>query len=209
MITRSTDQLCQPFLNRPIRIDIADPRESKLILEATPSILNLLVFLSEKDRPDGGFRATDDEKFASPWRREGPLPERADSGFGGGRRRFNNDEQSAEPREPSASENTTNWRSTRPPPSRITPESDFPPKRRGSGFPTPSHDAEPSAADSEEKWTKGSKLKPSSGNESQPGSRYGSMRGGGGRGEMGPPPTPSTADEGPWRRAKPTESASR
>ncbi|GJE85665.1 RNA-binding protein [Phanerochaete sordida] len=139
----------------------------------------------------GGF---DDEKFASPWRRDGPLPDRGAPDRGGSRPRFEG-ASSREPLPPSMADGASEWRSSRPRTS--APEPEVPSfKRRGSGFRSP--DAPPSgAADSEEKWSIGSRFQPSA--PAEPASRFGSVRG---RGEMGPPRDASgpTNDESDWRR---------
>ena len=196
------DHCQQNFSNRQIRVNVAEPRTSIL----SPKIRTSSNTHTEKER-EGGFGRNDDEKFASPWRREGPLPVRDDAGAGGPRRRYDNIAgPGGEPREPSASDNNSDWRSNRAPP-RIPSESDMPPRRKGSGFSTPQHEGEPSPADAEEVWAKGSKFKPSPSAENQSGGKFGSMRG---RPEGGQSPVlPSPADDGPWRRARPAGSTSR
>ncbi|KAH8117726.1 hypothetical protein DFH11DRAFT_1723761 [Phellopilus nigrolimitatus] len=161
--------------NRPIRVNVAEPQRS------------------------GGFGSGDDDKFSGNWRRDGPLPDLTPQGRdGGSRRRF---EGVSEPPRDSASDNISDWRSSRPP-SRFQPESE-PVRRRGSGFSTPSHDGEASPADTEEKWTIGGRFKPSAstggGTDSQSGSRFGSLRG---RGDMGPPQT-TVGEENNWRGGRP------
>ncbi|THH29483.1 hypothetical protein EUX98_g4722 [Antrodiella citrinella] len=150
----------------------------------------------------GGSGGFDDDKFASNWRRDGPLPD-APNSRDGSRKRFDGP-PSREPPPSTLADNASDWRSSRAPPrpSAAPPlESDqgdpsF--KRRGSGF--RSQEGAPSgAADAEESWTIGSKFKPSAPAEGgSPGSRFGSLRG---RGDMGPPKEPSvTPDESDWRR---------
>lgn len=146
----------------------------------------------------GGSGGFDDEKFAGPWRRDGPLPDSASRG--GSRGRF----EGAGPREPpppSVSDNASDWRSSKPR-SSVPPEPEGPSfRRRGSGFRSP--DAPPSSADSDEKWSIGSRFQPSA--PAEPASRFGSVRG---RGEMGPPrETSSVADEGDWRRPSASRSS--
>lgn len=158
------------FHSRSIRVNVADPPKER-----------------ERGR---GFGQSDDDKFAGPWRRDGPLPDLGrDSG---NRRRY--DGLPSENRE-AVSDTNADWRSNRPPP-RFPIETDAPPvRRRGSGFSTPTHEGEASPADAEEKWTIGGKFRPSPSSDNQPGGRFGSVRG---RGDMGPPPP--VVDEGPWRR---------
>lgn len=159
---------------------------------------------SEKER-SGAFGGSDDDKFAGNWRREGPLPDLNPQGrdSSGSRRRF--DGISPEPGRESLSDTNSDWRSNRPARFNAEPE---PPRRKGSGFSTPTHEGEMSPADTEKKWTIGGKFKPSFSpdTESQSGSRFGSVRG---RGEMGPPPPPSSvADESDWRKPRPARNNS-
>lgn len=161
----------------------------------------LTCLLLAKERTGGGFGYGDDDKFSGNWRRDGPLPE-APGRDGGSRRRY--DGLASEANRESVSEGNENWRSNRP--ARTLPEADVPPvRRRGSGFSTP-HEGESSPADAEDKWTIGSKFKagPPAG-EGQTGGRFGSTRG---KGDMGPPPAPSVADESDWRRPKPSRNSS-
>ncbi|KAI5121217.1 hypothetical protein M0805_007226 [Coniferiporia weirii] len=160
------------FSSRAIRVNIAEPQKER----------------------SGGFGSADDDKFSGNWRRDGPLPD-LNPPQGGSRRRYEG--ISAEPNRESVAEGKSDWRSSRAPP-RSPPEAEVP-RRRGAGFAALSHEGDVSPADAEEKWSIGSKFKPSSGpapgSDSQPGSRFGSMRG---KGDMGPPSAPS--DEGVWRR---------
>ncbi|KAH8093701.1 hypothetical protein BXZ70DRAFT_948768 [Cristinia sonorae] len=155
----------------------------------------------------GGSGGGDDDKFASNWRRDGPLPD-LNSSRDGSRRRFDGP-PSRDPPPSTLADNASDWRSSRPPPrappSAPTEDVGGPSfKRRGSGFKSPEGPPPPSGpADSEETWTIGSKFKPSAPAEGgSPGSRFGSLRG---RGDMGPPKeTPSPPDESPsdWRRPR-------
>jgi len=153
----------------------------------------------------GGSGGFDDDKFASNWRRDGPLPDLPNSREGS-RRRFDGP-PSRDPPPSTLADNASDWRSSRAPP-RASPaatplESDqggpsF--KRRGSGFRS-QEGAASGAADAEETWTIGSKFKASTPAEgSAPGSRFGSVRG---RGDMGPPKeTSSPPEESDWRRPR-------
>lgn len=156
-----------------------------------------------KERSGGGFGHGDDDKFSGNWRRDGPLPD-APGRDGGNRRRYEG--LGSEATRESVAEGNADWRSNRP--ARILPEADVPPvRRRGSGFSTPSHEGgELSPADNDAKWTIGGKFKTGSpAAEGQSGGRFGSVRG---RGDMGPPPAPSVADESDWRRPKPARNSS-
>ncbi|EKM57901.1 uncharacterized protein PHACADRAFT_251826 [Phanerochaete carnosa HHB-10118-sp] len=143
-----------------------------------------------KERSSFGGGGFDDDKFSGNWRRDGPPPDLPSRG--GSRSQFEGG-TAREPPPPSVSESANDWRSSRPRAS-IPPESEAPSfKRRGSGLRSP--DAPPPGpADTEEKWSIGSRFQPST--PSEPASRFGNVRG---RGEMGPPRDP--ADEGDWRRA--------
>jgi translation initiation factor 4B len=151
----------------------------------------------------GGFGGFDDDmKFDSPWRRDGPLPDLPNS-RDASRRRF--DGPSSERPLLSVAENVDQWRSNRP--SRLAATPDPEPtmaRRKSSGFSTPEGQTGP--ADTDEKWTKGSKFTPSTGDDIA-GSKFGGFKG---RSDMGPPkelPAPSIADENDWRnssRPKPT-----
>lgn len=121
-----------PFQNRPIRVSVASPQQSKF--------------------------AGEDDKFDQPWRRDGPLPPR-EGGFKSSRfddgptgNRFRDDKAS------SVSESTSDWRTGRPPapPAGRFEDGPRPPRRSGLSTPT-----EPSAADTAESWAKGSKFTPS------------------------------------------------
>ncbi|EJD49580.1 hypothetical protein AURDEDRAFT_112442 [Auricularia subglabra TFB-10046 SS5] len=137
--------------NRTIRVNVAEP---------------------PKERERGGYgggSAFDDDKFAGPWRREGPLPERSPprrryedrSRFDDGPERGSRFDRDRE-RESGPAEENNDWRSTARP-SRV-PELSVempPPDRpiRRSGFPTPV--GGPSLADGDGAWQIGSKFKPS------------------------------------------------
>ena len=140
----------------------------------------------------GGFE--DDAKFDSPWRRDGPLPDLSDSRGDMSRRRIDG-QPSGERQTLSVAEGADQWRSNRP--SRMAAPVDSEPspsRRKGSGFSTP--EGQPGPADTEDKWTKGSKFTPSA-NEDSNGNRFGGFRG---RSDMGPPKDiPSVADESDWR----------
>ncbi|KAF9516930.1 hypothetical protein BS47DRAFT_1371539 [Hydnum rufescens UP504] len=161
------------MMNRTIRISVAEPPKER-----------------------GGF---DDDRFAGPWRREGPLPPLPSSssrshttersGFGSG---FSSRPSvEAEGAAPHLAELNNDWRSnrpTRPPPSERSP----PPPRRPSGPP----DGPPHPAHVEQTWTIGSKFKPSVPAETVPERRtlFGGRRG----------DTPAGAGESPeeisdWR----------
>ncbi|EIN04911.1 hypothetical protein PUNSTDRAFT_55250 [Punctularia strigosozonata HHB-11173 SS5] len=139
----------------------------------------------ERGFGSGGF---DDEKFASPWRRDGPLPDLPNSRESSRRpSRFD-----AERVQASASDGINDWRSSPrgPPPPLPGDDREAPSfRRKASGL---RNDTPAGPADVEDTWAKGSKFKPSE----EPPSRFGSMRG---RGDMGPPP--SSEAEGDWRSA--------
>ncbi|THH10308.1 hypothetical protein EW145_g1409 [Phellinidium pouzarii] len=170
------------FSSRAIRVNVAEPQKER-----------------------SGFGSGDDDKFAGNWRRDGPLPDLGSQGRdGGSRRRYEGN--STEPSRDSMSDGNTDWRSNRVPP-RFPIEAEVPlVRRRGSGFSTPSHEGEASPADAEEKWSIGSKFKPTTGvatgTDSQPGSRFGSMRA---KGDMGPPQTPT--DDSDWRKGRPARNS--
>ncbi|KAI0762040.1 hypothetical protein BC629DRAFT_1294352 [Irpex lacteus] len=163
-----------PLAGRTVRISVAEP---------------------PKERSGFGGGGFDDDKFASNWRRDGPLPELA--GRDGSRRRFDGP-SSREPPPPAVSDNISDWRSSRAPPARASPSSPpselEPPRRRGSGF--RAQEGGPSgAADSEDVWSKGSKFVPS-GPPDEPRSRFG-----GRRGDLGPArEPPAVTEESDWRR---------
>ncbi|KAJ3557950.1 hypothetical protein NP233_g11609 [Leucocoprinus birnbaumii] len=138
-----------------------------------------------KERSFGHGGAEDSSKFDNPWRREGPLPDLPNAREP--RRKF----EGAPDKLSSASESVSDWRSQRAP---KLPEPEVP-RRKGSGF----FNGE-SAADKDEVWTMGSKFKPSSTDEG-PGSRFGSLR-------VKQESVPSAADEGDWRRSRPSPSGS-
>lgn len=141
----------------------------------------------------GGFE--DDTKFDSPWRRDGPLPD-LPGGREAPRRRFEGSPSGDKP-PPSVAEGADQWRSSRPSRLAAAPEPDSSiPKRKGSGFSTP--EGQSGRADTEEKWSKGSKFTPSTNDDA------GSKFGGGfkGRSDMGPPKeisAPSIVEESDWR----------
>jgi len=154
------------------------------------------VSVAEPPKERGGFGGgfDDDTKFDSPWRRDGPLPD-LPSSREASRRRF--DGPSSERPPPSVAEGAEQWRSNRP--SRLAPLSDPEPPiaRKSSGFSTPEGQTGP--ADTDEKWTKGSKFTPSTGEDTAGGRLGGGFKG---RSDMGPPrepPVPSIADENDWR----------
>ncbi|KAI0084105.1 hypothetical protein BDY19DRAFT_973829 [Irpex rosettiformis] len=164
----------QPLAGRTVRISVAEP---------------------PKERSGfGGGIGFDDDKFASNWRRDGPLPDL--SSRDGSRRRFDGS-SSREPPPPAVSDNVSDWRSSRAP-ARASPSSPVselePPRRRGSGF--RSQEGGPSGpADSDDVWVKGSRFIPS-GPPDEPRSRFS-----GRRGDMGPPrDSQPVVDEGDWRR---------
>lgn len=157
-----------------------------------------LISVEAKER-SGGFGSSDD-KFSGNWRRDAPLPDTpSHNRDGGSRRRYEGLSGGAEAARDSVPDNNVNWRSSRP---ARAPEPDVPAvRRRGSGFSTP-HEGDTSPADAEEKWSIGGKFKPSGPPpEGQSGGRFGQPRVG--RGDMGPPPVPSAADEGVWRKPRP------
>ncbi|KAG8930365.1 hypothetical protein FRC00_001184 [Tulasnella sp. 408] len=143
---------------RTVRVSVAEPQK-------------------EREPRSGGF---DDDKFSSPWRREGPLPplDRPPRGGGsrfsdapsadrGERMGFGSRFVPSSPRGPGSrdlppgeSENNSDWRATarprapQPPPDR--PSSG---PRKTSGFAT--HEGPAHAADTEDSWSKGSKFSPS------------------------------------------------
>ncbi|KII89606.1 hypothetical protein PLICRDRAFT_39716 [Plicaturopsis crispa FD-325 SS-3] len=164
------------FSGRTIRVSVAEPPK-------------------ERGGFGGGF--DDDAKFASPWRRDGPLPDLPSSDSRDvSRRRFDGPPPSDAIS--GVSEGVNDWRSSQPSrrPAAI-PEPEVPSfKRRGSGFATPEGQA--SVADKEENWTIGSKFKASAGADE--GSKYGGFRG---RGDMGPPKdtSPPAGGDSDWRSA--------
>lgn len=119
------------FQNRPIRVSVASPQQSKF----------------------GG----EDDKFDQPWRRDGPLPPR--EGFRPSRfddgppgNRFKEDKP------PSVSETASDWRTGRAAAAAPSRFEDGPRPPRRSGLSTPT---ETSAADAADSWSKGSKFTPS------------------------------------------------
>ncbi|KAG6819591.1 hypothetical protein H0H93_010475 [Arthromyces matolae] len=171
------------FSGRTVRVSVAEPPKERSAF-------------GDRAGSGGGFE--DDSKFDNPWRREGPLPELARDSS---RRRHDGppsgDRERERERLPSVAENISDWRANRPART-VVPEESQPPRRR-SGFSTP--DAQPSAADAAETWTRGSKFVAS---PTAPEERYGSLRG---RGDMGPPKE-SPADDGDWRAKKSSSPAS-
>lgn len=141
---------------RTVRVSVAEPQK-------------------ERER-GGGF---DDDKFSSPWRRDGPLPplDRPPRGGGsrfsdapsadrGERMGFGSRFVPSSPRgggsrdlPPGEAENNSDWRSTArprgPPPPTDRPSTG---PRKTSGF-TP-HEGPAHAADTEDTWSKGSKFSP-------------------------------------------------
>lgn len=135
---------------------------------------------TEKER-SGGF---DDDKFASPWRREGPLPDRGGFSGRGPSSRYDDAPErdrgermgfgsrfvpstdgprggprNMEPPGPTEAETNSDWRAgarARPPPP-PTPDRGGPLTRKGSGFGTGTGEGT-HAADTEESWSKGSKF---------------------------------------------------
>lgn len=121
------------------------------------------------------------------------MPESRDSS----RRRFDGP-PSGERAPPSVAEGVDQWRSSRPSRLAAAPETEQPvARKKGSGFSTP--EGQSGLADTEDKWTKGSKFTPSAGEESA-GSRFGS--GFKARSDMGPPkevPVSSVVEDNDWR----------
>lgn len=144
--------------------------------------LNFFVtFLPAKERSgrDGGF---DDDKFAGPWRREGPPPATNDrGGFRSGPSKFDDERggfgsrfgsgadgpgrggPSREAPESTEAESNSDWRaSARPVRAPPTPlgggDRPGPPSRKTSGFPSQEG---PHAADTDSVWQRGTKFSPS------------------------------------------------
>ncbi|OCH94894.1 hypothetical protein OBBRIDRAFT_788892 [Obba rivulosa] len=145
----------------------------------------------------GGF--DDDSKFAGPWRRDGPLPDLPSRDAP--QRRFDGPPGAREPPPSSVSDNISDWRSAQPARRTTTmspSESEGPSfKRRGPG--PRDDDRSLGPADTEDRWTIGSKFKPSA--AEPPASRFGGAKA---RGDMGPPKDASSApEEDNWRRAGP------
>ncbi|GBE88454.1 hypothetical protein SCP_1302690 [Sparassis crispa] len=144
----------------------------------------------------GGHSGFDDEaKFASNWRREGPLPDLPSSRDAS--RRRDGHQSMREPPPPSVSDTASDWRSSRAPARSSTTtsldsESSF--RRRGSGF---KEGVPHGSAETEDSWTMGSRFKPTAPSGEGPGSRFGSMRG-----VVPPRDAPSPPDEGDWRRPR-------
>ncbi|PCH42616.1 hypothetical protein WOLCODRAFT_137991 [Wolfiporia cocos MD-104 SS10] len=157
------------FAGRTIRVSVAEP---------------------PKERSGFGGGGFDDEKFASPWRREGPLPDLPSRD--GSRRRFDGP-PSRDPPPTSISETASDWRSSTRAPVRPPPESEL--RRRSFRESAPETH---SAADTEESWSRGSKFRPAAPPAEGPGNKFGKPRG-----DMGPPrDAPSPPDEGDWRRPR-------
>lgn len=152
------------FAGRTIRVSVAEPQKNSSM--------------------GGGF--DDDSKFDSPWRRDGPLPDREAP-----RGRMDAGERAE--RTPSASEHVDQWRSSK---TRAPVESDAPPfRRRASGF--GGADSPSGAADREDSWSMGSKFKPSNNPEdttTAPVQRINNARRG---------PEASVGEDSDWRRSRP------
>ncbi|KAI0688100.1 hypothetical protein BC835DRAFT_1374227 [Cytidiella melzeri] len=183
-------------------VDFADLEGLKLGLAKSGNTLagravRISVAEPPKERSGfGGGGGFDDDKFSNSWRRDGPLPDQ--SSRDGPRRRFEGP-PSRETPPPAASDNISDWRSSRPPAraSPSTPPAELEPsfKRRGTGMRV-QDGGPPGPADAEDVWTKGSKFVPSAPVE-EPRNRFGSRS----RGEAVPArDPPSAADEGVWRR---------
>lgn len=195
----------QSLSSRTIRVSIAEPREYYVTARHW---MMQLTRPTAKERSGFGGGFEDDTKFDNPWRRDGPLP---DLPGAGGDRDGSRRGPGGGPPPPSVAEGVDQWRSSRPPRLTTAPDSELPvARRKGSGFATP--EGQVGLADTEEKWSKGTKFTPS-GSEDNPGSRFGT--GFKPRSEMGPPkdpPAPSVAEgESDWRsssRPKPVPRAS-
>lgn len=144
----------------------------------------LILLIEKNSSMGGGF--DDDSKFDSPWRRDGPLPDREAP-----RGRMDAGERAE--RTPSASEHVDQWRSSK---TRAPVESDAPPfRRRASGF--GGADSPSGAADREDSWSMGSKFKPSNNPEdttTAPVQRINNARRG---------PEASVGEDSDWRRSRP------
>jgi translation initiation factor 4B len=152
------------------------------------------VSVAEPPKERSGFGGNDDSKFDSPWRRDGPLPDRDHDSS---RRRF--DGPRPEPL-PSVSENAGDWRSSRP--RAAVPEPETPTgsmRKKTIGFGSDNA----GAADREDNWSKGSKFKPAE-ESAPPAGRFGSR----GRGDMGPPRDPAP-EESDWRGSSRTRPSAR
>lgn len=154
----------------------------------------MLMLRQAKERGGFGGGFEDDTKFDSPWRRDGPLPDLPGS-RDASRRRFDGPPSGERP-PPSVAEGADQWRSSRPSRLAAAPDAE-PPRRKTSSFSNPEGQVGP--ADTEDKWSKGSKFTPSTSDDS-----VGSKFGGGfkSRSDMGPPrdmPTSSIAEESDWR----------
>ncbi|KAI0313177.1 hypothetical protein OF83DRAFT_1142553 [Amylostereum chailletii] len=156
---------------RTIRVSVAEPPK-------------------ERSGFGGGGFGGDDAKFASDWRRTGPLPDLpGDGSRESSRRRYDSGAGERGPPPSSLADNASEWRSSRP--ARGPPPG---PEPRRPGF--FAEGATTGAADREETWSKGSKFRPSEPSEER---RSGS--GFRGRGDMGPPADtpPAASDTGDWR----------
>jgi len=152
----------------------------------------MLILCIAKERGGFGGGFEDDVKFDSPWRRDGPLPDLPHSRETS-RRRF--DGPAGDRPSPSVAEGADQWRSNRPSRLAAAPDAE-PPRRKTSSFSTP--EGQVSLANTEDKWTKGSKFTPS--NDDSAAAKFGS--GFKARHDMGPPrevPGPSVAEESDWR----------
>ncbi|KIM84764.1 hypothetical protein PILCRDRAFT_817555 [Piloderma croceum F 1598] len=172
---------------------------------ASLSSRTVRVSVAEPPKERGGFGGgyEDDVKFDSPWRRDGPLPDLPNSRETS-RRRFDGPPGERPP--PSVAEGADQWRSSRPSRLAAAPDAEHP-KRKTSSFSTPEGQVGP--ADTEDKWTKGSKFTPSTADDSA-GNKFGS--GFKGRSDMGPPresPTSSVAEESDWRNSARTRPGAR
>ncbi|KAG8953118.1 hypothetical protein FRC04_003065 [Tulasnella sp. 424] len=176
----------------------------------------------QKERERGGF---DDDKFSSPWRRDGPLPPLDRPPRGGGSR-FNDApsaDRATRDLPPGEAENNSDWRSTArprgPPPPTDRPSSG---PRKTSGF--SSHEGPTHAADTEETWSKGSKFSPTPSEQTPANARGKSSffgRDGGNRAadeepsdwrsapRRGPPPPNGRSDRSPSESVPTTPNMSR
>jgi translation initiation factor 4B len=153
----------------------------------------VLIVHAAKERGGFGGGFEDDTKFDSPWRRDGPLPDLPNSRETS-RRRFDGPPGERPP--PSVAEGVDQWRSSRPSRLAAAPDAE-PPRRKTSSFSTPEGQIGP--ADTEDKWTKGSKFTPSA-SEDTASSKFGGVFKG--RSDMGPPrepSAPSVYEESDWR----------
>ena len=146
--------------------------------------------MSAKEKTGFGVASSEeDSKFSGSWRRDGPLPSFGDSRESS-RRRLDGHVGERPPPQPSASDEASDWRSSRPLSKVVEPEAPSA-RRRGSGFSIT--EGQTGAADREEHWTIGSKFKPSSPEESTYG-KFSSVKGKSESIVARDPP-----DEGDWR----------